>query len=272
MDHCYGHLGLLKRELDDGSRVVVSRYGGQVLSWVAGGRERLYLSADAAADGRRPVRGGVPVCFPQFSGRGDLTKHGFARTSVWSELSSTEVGCIHLRLMENAESLRLWPHRFTLDLQVALQPTTITMEIEVRNTGTDRWSFTGALHTYLSVVDVRATRLLGLRGLRVEDTLRHAFSTVSEHSPDLSQPIDSVYQALSAPLELRAPDGSLRIEQRGFADAVVWNPGEDAAAKLDDIGAGEWSRFLCVEAAQVEHPLMLEPGQSWSGSQVLRIL
>jgi glucose-6-phosphate 1-epimerase len=271
MDRRYQHLGLLERELNDGSRVVVSRYGGQVLSWVAGGRERLYLSEKATADGRQPVRGGVPVCFPQFSNRGPLPKHGFARTSQWSELPSTAAGTIHLRLVEDVESLRLWPHRFALDLQVALAPAALKVHIELRNTGPDAWSFTGALHTYLRVDDVGATRLLGLQGLRVEDTLRHEFLTVAEESPNLSAPIDSVYQGAGSPLELQAPNGSLRIEQSGFADAVVWNPGDEAAAKIDDIGPGEARHFLCVEAAQVERPVLLEPGQSWSGSQVLRI-
>ena len=36
-------------------------------------------------DGRQPIRGGVPVIFPQF-GRPDqsLPMHGFARSSLWT--------------------------------------------------------------------------------------------------------------------------------------------------------------------------------------------
>jgi glucose-6-phosphate 1-epimerase len=272
MDSRYDHLGLLVRELDDGSRVVVSRYGGQVLSWFAGGREMLYLSRSAVADGRHPIRGGVPVCFPQFSDRGALRKHGFARTSLWSELASEAPGTIRLRLIEDDQTLRLWPQRFALDLQVTLHPEALWMRLEVRNTGLHPWSFTGALHTYLRVEDVGATRLLGLQGHGLEDALRHAFSTAAGESPDLSRPIDSVYHGIAAPLELRAPEHSLRIEQSGFADAVVWNPGEEAAASIGDIGPGEARQFICVEAAQVQTPVLLKPGQSWSGSQVLRVL
>ncbi|KQT14196.1 D-hexose-6-phosphate mutarotase [Ramlibacter sp. Leaf400] len=271
MDRRFDHLGLMVRELDDGSRVVVSRYGGHVLSWTAGGRERLYLSGSAVADGRQPIRGGVPVCFPQFASRGALPKHGFARTSVWSELPSADAGTIHLQLVENEQSLRLWPHAFALDLQVALQPQALRMDLEIRNTGSQPWSFTGALHTYLRVDDVGATRLLGLQGLRLEDALRHEFSTAAGESPDLSRPIDSVYHGITAPLELQGPGASLRIEQDGFADAVVWNPGDEAAAAIGDIGPGEARRFLCVEAAQVQTPVLVEPGQAWSGSQVLRL-
>lgn len=272
MDSRYEHLGLLARELDDGSRVVVSRYGGQVLSWFAGGRERLYLSGSAVADGRQAIRGGVPVCFPQFASRGALAKHGFARTSVWSELPSAAAGTIRLQLVENEQSLRLWPHFFALELQVTLQPQALRMHLDIRNTGSHPWAFTGALHTYLRVDDVGATRLIGLEGLRREDALRHEFSTAAGESPDLSRPIDSVYHGITAPLQLRGPGPSLRIEQDGFADAVVWNPGDEAAAAIGDIGPGEARHFLCVEAAQVQTSVLLAPGQAWSGSQVLRVL
>src|SRR5688572_29727961 len=98
LDPRFDPLGLIRRELPDGSRIVVSRFGGQVLSWVAHGRERLYLSSTAAADSVQPVRGGVPVCFPQFSGRGPLPKHGFARTSTWAECPTAAAGAVHLRL------------------------------------------------------------------------------------------------------------------------------------------------------------------------------
>ena len=61
----------------------VAEQGAQVLSWVSDGRERLFLSPRSALDGSAPIRGGVPVCWPQFNQRGDLPKHGFARHLPW---------------------------------------------------------------------------------------------------------------------------------------------------------------------------------------------
>jgi len=272
MDSRFDRLGLLVRELNDGSRIVVSLFGGHVLSWVAGGRERLYLSGTAVADARQAIRGGVPVCFPQFSGRGLLPKHGFARTQRWRELPSDNAQSIRLQLVENDETLRLWPHSFSLELHVTLQPQALAMRLEVRNTGAQEWSFTGALHTYLRVEDVSTTRLSGLQGLRVEDTLRNVIEPVAEESPNLEKPIDNVYHDISSPLELRGRSETLRIEQNGFADAVVWNPGTDGASRISDVGTGEERHFLCVEAAQVRTPVVLGPGGVWTGSQIVRAL
>src|SRR5512139_4078798 len=69
----------------NGVSAVVAKHGAQLLSWVTSdGRERLFLSEQACYDGSVAIRGGVPVCFPQFASVGDLPKHGFVRTRPWS--------------------------------------------------------------------------------------------------------------------------------------------------------------------------------------------
>ncbi|MET0654188.1 MAG: hypothetical protein ABWY94_01280, partial [Pseudoxanthomonas sp.] len=76
-------LPALRLALPDGDTVVVAQHGAQVLSWTSGGAERLYLSPRALLDGHSAIRGGVPICFPQFNQRGPRPKHGFARNLPW---------------------------------------------------------------------------------------------------------------------------------------------------------------------------------------------
>jgi len=71
-------------QLSCGDRLVVAQHGAHVLSWMAAGRERLYLSPKSIMDGQAAIRGGIPVCFPQFNMRGELPKHGFARHLPWT--------------------------------------------------------------------------------------------------------------------------------------------------------------------------------------------
>ena len=53
--------------------IEVAEYGGQLLHWQCpAGIERLYTPEQLHIVPERALRGGVPVCFPQFSGRGDL--------------------------------------------------------------------------------------------------------------------------------------------------------------------------------------------------------
>ena len=62
------------------------------------------------------------------------------------------------------------------------------------------------------------------------------------------------------------------IRQQGFADAVVWNPGEEKGDALADMPEGGWKQMLCVEAAQVLRPIELAPGETWAGMQTLELL
>jgi glucose-6-phosphate 1-epimerase len=45
------------------------------------GAEMLYLSSKSAMDGSKAVRGGIPICFPNFGPWKFGAQHGFARTS-----------------------------------------------------------------------------------------------------------------------------------------------------------------------------------------------
>ena len=68
----------------DGSEAAVSLHGAHLLSWrPAGEREQIYTSPTSQPAAGKALRGGAPICFPQFARRGPLAKHGFARTSRW---------------------------------------------------------------------------------------------------------------------------------------------------------------------------------------------
>src|SRR6187402_1031138 len=67
-----------------GDEAVFSPHGAHLLSWrPAGEQEQIYRSPLSHPAPGVAVRGGTPVCFPQFSERGPLPKHGFARTQAW---------------------------------------------------------------------------------------------------------------------------------------------------------------------------------------------
>src|SRR5262245_5159591 len=60
---------------------------GQVMSWKpAGADEVLFVSDHAHWERGRPIRGGVPICFPWFGARAAdprAPSHGFVRTTEW---------------------------------------------------------------------------------------------------------------------------------------------------------------------------------------------
>lgn len=59
----------------------IHHFGATVTSWVVEGAENLFVSSKAALDGSKAIRGGIPVCFPQFGPWKGGPQHGFARNS-----------------------------------------------------------------------------------------------------------------------------------------------------------------------------------------------
>lgn len=263
----------------DGARAGVSLDGGHVLSWQpAGAPEQLYLSPNSEYTPGKAIRGGVPVCFPQFADRGPLAKHGFARTTRW-ELVSQEQGkddaLAVLRLQDSDATRKTWPHAFELELSVRLSGRRLDIELACENRGEDVFSFTAALHTYFRVADLDDVSLEGLTGLRYFDSVlkREATERMALLLPGEKGvlDLDRIYFGIDRELALAEDGRRLSIAQQGFEDAVVWNPGPERCAKLTDMPPEGWREMLCVEAATIGHPVELPVGETWVGRQSLRL-
>lgn len=58
-------------------------HGACVQSWRIGNYEALFTSEEAKWDKSKPIRAGIPICWPQFGPYGKLPTHGFARSTDW---------------------------------------------------------------------------------------------------------------------------------------------------------------------------------------------
>ena len=124
--------------LPHGDSVRVSDFGAQVLSWNARGQERMFLSDRAVLDGSAAIRGGVPVCFPQFNQRGPLPKHGLARRTTWDWLGAEVQGHAVTTRWQWAAAAPLhpdFPHALQAELAVTLLPDTLQITLSATNTG-----------------------------------------------------------------------------------------------------------------------------------------
>ena len=239
----------------------------------AGGEDRLYLSPDAVFDGATPIRGGVPLCFPQFAGRGPLPKHGFARTRQW-EVGNTRAGkdfaLATLRLTDDATTRALWPHAFSAEMSISIGGDRLDLELEVDNTGDAPFHFTAALHTYLKVREVEALRIEGLRGLEYCDSAAgDSLKKETGVGLTIEGEVDRIYHNAPPTLLVREDNRAMGIHSQNFPDVVIWNPWEDKCAQLADMPRDGFRRMLCVEAAAVREPVELAPGAGWWGRQSL---
>jgi glucose-6-phosphate 1-epimerase len=265
----------LRLETAWGASALVTLHGAQLLSWrPAGGRDRLFLSERAEFAPGVAIRGGVPICFPQFAALGPLPKHGFVRTRPWT-VSGHRVadGRAEVTLVfEPDAALRsLWPHPCRLAHTVRLADDRVELELSVENGG-GPLPFTAALHAYLAVGDVEAVELRGLTGLELRDAADgDRLGVERREAVTLRGEVDRVYHSVPGEVLLREPDRALAVRAEGFPDVVVWNPGPTKCAALADMAPDGWRRMLCVEAGAIRTPVVVPAGGSWRGRQVLAV-
>lgn len=244
------------------------------MTWSAGDVERLWLSPLSHCGEPPPIRGGVPILFPQFSVFGPLPKHGFARMSRWrpvpADVEPGRVG-VAFQMRDSHETRSVWPHPFVARVDVSASPQELVVSLSVTNLDEYDAHFTAGLHTYLAVADADAT-ITGLGGCQAWDGVSPVHPEFTGDVPDELRALDErdlVIQDATDPVVLSdAVLGSVTVTAEGFPDRVVWNPGPDHG--LPDIPPGGHDGFVCIEPTVVT-PVTLPAGESWIGSQRLTL-
>jgi glucose-6-phosphate 1-epimerase len=152
---------------------------------------------------------------------------------------------------------------------------TLRLELTVMNMGNAGFEFAEALHTYFRVSDVRTVNVRGLDGVTYQDNADGNREKVQAGDIVFAGATDNVYLNTRGPAEL--VDATLRrrirTEKQNSATTVVWNPGEQGAAALTDLGDDEWQRMVCVEASNIRSAVVsLEPGQEHTMTASLAVV
>ncbi|RYR28587.1 hypothetical protein Ahy_B01g052730 isoform B [Arachis hypogaea] len=292
-----------------GALARVSLHGAQVTSWRnEHGEELLFTSSKAIFKAPKAIRGGIPICFPQFGTCGSLELHGFARNRMWfiddnppplPANDSIGKSFVDLLLKSSEEDMKCWPHSFEFRLRVSLTTDgDLNLISRVRNINGKPFSFSFAYHTYLLVSDISEIRIEGLETLDYLDNLLQkerfteqgdAITFESEVNPleslhldrqkfstSLIFPwqVDRVY--LSSPNIIAVLDHERKrtfvMRKEGLPDVAVWNPWDKKAKSMVDMGDEEYKQMLCVDGAIFEKPVILKPGEEWTGRLQLSVV
>ena len=261
-----------------GASAEIAIQGAHVVSWKrANGEEMLFLSANSRLSPGEPIRGGIPVVFPQFANLGPLPQHGFVRTAAWDvvDVSRDPGGSVFalFRTRDTDATRALWPHAVRATLRVTLDEA-LSTAITIENTGDESFPFQCDLHTYLRVGDLRKVTVEGLEGAAYQDRTATGVERRERRRPlRIAGETDRIYVARPGRLRIRDESRSRTVlhDRAGFNDVVIWNPGEEKARTTIGLAEGEYLTMLAVESAQVVPPVQLAPGSLWSGVQHLRL-
>ena len=252
----------------------------------------LFLSGKSLFEVGKPIRGGVPICFPWFGPRQDGRPgpgHGFARLAEWeltgAEMASDGAVEINLRFASNAATREQWDGDFELNYRVRVGAA-LGLELRVRNASSRPIRIEEALHTYLAVSDVRQVSLEGLAGTTYSDRVgpspQQGGSVPAGGTPHteiegaaairIMAETDRIYLNTRSACVVDDPGWQRRlvVEKTGSDATVVWNPWIAKAKAMPDFGDDEWPAMLCLETCNVhEHAVTIAPGQSHAMGAVI---
>jgi glucose-6-phosphate 1-epimerase len=232
-------------------------------------RPVLFVSSTSFFEPGKPIRGGVPICFPWFAERaGDslAPMHGFARTSTWQLQSISRNGDevqAALSLHSSETTRAQWPHEFEAVLRVAVGAQ-LRMELQIANTGTKPFTFEEALHSYFAVGDVRQVAVTGLAGAAFIDKNAGGQTRIIGDDPiRFQEPFDALVENTTATCTIadRLLGRRIVVAKEHSQTTVVWNPGSHGK-QFNDLPDNERHDFVCIETANARgNAVTLGPGE-----------
>ena len=256
---------------NDTCAATIARRGAQVLGWYPHGQaEVLWLSDVRPKSPDQPWRGGVPICWPWFGPHPkDPSKpnHGFLRTRKWRVVStaprhSRQATELILSTETSRSDSALWPHQAEVSLRI-IAGASLRLELTTRNTGSRHFNLTQALHSYFQVAEIERVELDGFDGHDYLDKVENYARKRQSGRLTIAGEVDRIYLGHRGPAVVRDPDlgRAIDVTKSGSASSVVWNPGEERARQLEDVGPG-YRHMVCVETANAgEDIVRLEPGE-----------
>jgi D-hexose-6-phosphate mutarotase len=248
----------------------VSLYGGQPLAYQPHGHEpALWASAHNRYQASRPIRAGIPICWPWFGPHPtdpNMPAHGFVRTANWSVLSVAALADgatqIRLRISEGDLAEQRWPYAFDLRCVVTVGAE-LRVELIARNPGNVPYTCGGALHSYFSVSDIGAITIYGLDGCEYVDQVDGRQRKTQSGPITISAETDRVYLDTVETCVIDDPGlgRRIRVAKSGSHTTVVWNPWIEKSRQLPDFGEAEYHSMVCIETANAEGDVVtIAPG------------
>ena len=237
----------------NGAEAHLYLHGAHVLHYQPAGQQPVLWQSEASwFEPGKPIRGGIPVCWPWFGTHPtepDQPSHGFVRLTEWEPISTsaTEESTIATLQFPASGS----PQGISLQLRVELSEQLSVSLITANNSGAD-FKFSEALHSYFSIRDIRSVIILGLEDQRYLDSLYRGSSPQQQSGPiSFSAETDRIY--IDTPHTCTIVDEvfkrSIHIQKENSLSTVVWNPWIDKSIRMPDFGDREFMNMLCLETA-----------------------
>jgi glucose-6-phosphate 1-epimerase len=228
----------------------------------------LFMSGKSWFAPGKPIRGGVPICFPWFGPREGGPAHGLARILPWDlvETAAAQDGAVTIRLRLPVASLKPgWPALQT-EFVVTVADT-LAMELVATNKSAAALEIENCLHTYFAVSDITRVAITGLQAALFDDFAAGAGGARKVETGSvlrITKETNRVYPDSSSTVEVHDKKfhRTIRVAKFNSRSTVVWNPWTTQKMP-DDFDPAEHKHMICVESGNLkQNKILLSPGKS----------
>ena len=134
--------------------IILPEKGATVIRFCSNGTEMFYQDMENINSPERP-RCGIPFLFPVFGRTPEdsmypMAIHGFGHTSAWTIVEQRE-DSLRLELTANAETRRVYPFEFRVELVFSIQDGKLNIHQIYENAGEQDMPFAFGFHPYFAV-------------------------------------------------------------------------------------------------------------------------
>ncbi len=244
--------------------------GAHLISWHPKNEKPvIWISEDAKFAAGKSIRGGIPVCWPWFGphdSESSFPAHGFARTVPWEVIETKQLENgntqITFQIIQSDATQKLWPHPCQLKMIFNIG-NSLEIKLITHNTGNDSIVIGEALHTYFAVSDASKISIQGLEGCTYLDKVDGFKRKQQSGSIKINKEVDRVYLDTESDCIINdlGLNRNICISKTGSHSTVVWNPWQETANKMGDLGEDGYLDMVCVESANAaENVITIEPG------------
>lgn len=254
-------------------------YGAHVTSFrPQNSMEILWMSPDSNFEVGKPIRGGIPVCFPWFGPHKtdpEKPQHGFARLMYWDVIETATLlsgeTLIRLQLCSSEKTKTYWDYDFCAEMTIVVG-LTLKVTMKVTNNSAIPLEYSCALHSYFYLSSIENLSIEGLEGVSYYNQLTTENGVQNEYFLQIQKPLTRHYLNTETPVIIEDSifRRRIKVDKSGSKVTTVWNPGEETCAKIEDLPDDAWETFVCVEATNAfDYPIRLAPGESYETTAII---
>lgn len=246
----------------------IALQGAHIFEYAAvNGRNLLFTSQVEPFSKGKPIRGGIPICWPWFGPHekeSEAPAHGFVRNQLWQyEVVSDSEDRTDIKFWLETDGSDIgFHHKARVELLASIGRT-LVVSLTTINLDENPFLISQALHTYFNCDDIEQVRLHGLHGVCYFDKV----TDENQYFPSdftFNQETDWVLREQGNPVGISGTGGqTLKLSRIGSQSLVVWNPWIEKSKHLSQFMPDEYQRMFCVETANAsEDSRLIKPNQS----------